>query len=611
MAEYYPLLVRAVSGLAESTPDARRSIYERARAALLGQLRAVQPPVPEADIERESRSLDDAIARIEDEIATRLASGQSPAEGAKPAAAKPAVPPPSPESRPPEARPLAEPKPPAVEKPSENSRKPLEPLARRTDFGAVPRPPAPPRPSLPPRPGLTARPGVPQGERPAAGSIDAARSRPNLPPRPWPQGGPPPAATGPDVKAPAAPPASAPQSAAPDAKEPDRGTPDLVARNHVSRDAPAAGQGAPDIGGAGSRAPMSEADIAASRAGLPEMRAERKDRRTGEARPVNVTLRKFGPRAEAAASDIPAASDASEDVPLQRGATRPAAPQRKEESQRNLRPWLIGLPIALVAGSIAVFAYVRRDNPDELARMKPAPSAEQAGDAASGKIVERIGGGQAARPATPAPGTQTNQQAQTAPVSPAKPTTPSTAPAIAVAQRAALLVDAPDEPQKVRTFVGNVVWRLDNVSRGQGQPLSIGVRAEVDLPDAKLRAVMLIQKNTDDTLPASHTIELRFIPTEGGPIPGVAQISTPQMRKEDTPAGDALTGVPAPIMQNYFLVGLTRGDAAVSRNVDLMRTRAWFDIPMLLSDQRIAKITFEKGSAGERVINEALEAWQK
>lgn len=610
MAEYYPLLVRAVSGLAESTPDARRSIYERARAALLGQLRAVQPPVPEPDIERESRSLDDAIARIEDEIAARLASGQSPAEASKPAAAKPAVPPPAPEPKP------QEPKPQEAEKPADSARKPLEPLARRTDYVAVPRSPAPPRPSLPPRPGLTPRPGVPQGERPAAGNIDAARSRPSLPPRPWPQGGAAPAATGWDPKpqtAPPAPPspASAPQPAAPEAKAPERETPDLVARDHVSRDVPSAGQGAPDIGGAESRAPMSEADIAASRAGLPDIRAERPDRRTGEARPVNVTLRKFGPRAESAAADIPPASDAAEETPLQRGATRPAAPQRKEESQRNLRPWLIGLPIALVVGSIAVFAYIRRDNPDELARMKPAPSAEQAGDAASGKIVERIGGGQGSRPATPAPGTQTSPQAQTAPVSPAKPTTPSTAPAIAVAQRAALLVDAPDEPQKVRTFVGNVVWRLDNVSRGPGQPLSIGVRAEVDLPDAKLRAVMLIQKNTDDTLPASHTIELRFIPTEGGPIPGVAQISTPQMRKEDTPAGDALTGVPAPIMQNYFLVGLTRGDAAVARNVDLMRTRAWFDIPMLLSDQRIAKITFEKGSAGERVINEALEAWQK
>ncbi len=184
------------------------------------------------------------------------------------------------------------------------------------------------------------------------------------------------------------------------------------------------------------------------------------------------------------------------------------------------------------------------------------------------------------------------------------------APAIPVSQRAALLVDAPEDPQRVRTFVGNVVWRLDNVSRGPGQPLAIGVRAELDLPEAQLKVSMLIQKNTDETLPASHTIEIRFTPAEGGPIPGVAQISTPQMRKEDTPAGDALTGVPTQILRNFFLVGLTRGENASVRNVDLMRTRGWFDIPMLLSDQRIAKITFEKGAAGERVLNEALDAWK-
>ena len=143
-----------------------------------------------------------------------------------------------------------------------------------------------------------------------------------------------------------------------------------------------------------------------------------------------------------------------------------------------------------------------------------------------------------------------------------------------------------------------------------GQPLAVGVRAEIDLPDARLKAVMLIQKNTDDTLPASHTIELRFIPADGGPIPGVAQIQTPQLRREDVPSGDPLAGVPAPIMRNFFLVGLTRGPLAETRNIDLIRNRGWIDVPMLLSDQRIAKITFEKGSAGERIINEAFDAWK-
>ena len=52
MADYYNLLARAVSGLPNATPDSRKAIYERARKALLGQLRAMQPPVPEADIAR-------------------------------------------------------------------------------------------------------------------------------------------------------------------------------------------------------------------------------------------------------------------------------------------------------------------------------------------------------------------------------------------------------------------------------------------------------------------------------------------------------------------------------------------------------------------------------
>ena len=43
MADYYPLIARAVAGLEKNTGDARRGVYERARAALLGQLRSVEP----------------------------------------------------------------------------------------------------------------------------------------------------------------------------------------------------------------------------------------------------------------------------------------------------------------------------------------------------------------------------------------------------------------------------------------------------------------------------------------------------------------------------------------------------------------------------------------
>ena len=45
MADYYPLIARAVAGLEKNTGDARRVLYERARAALVAQvvLRGLSP----------------------------------------------------------------------------------------------------------------------------------------------------------------------------------------------------------------------------------------------------------------------------------------------------------------------------------------------------------------------------------------------------------------------------------------------------------------------------------------------------------------------------------------------------------------------------------------
>ena len=69
MADYYPLIAKAVAGLPSSTPEARSAIYQRARSALLGQLRRLEPPIPESDVERESAALEVAIARLEADLA--------------------------------------------------------------------------------------------------------------------------------------------------------------------------------------------------------------------------------------------------------------------------------------------------------------------------------------------------------------------------------------------------------------------------------------------------------------------------------------------------------------------------------------------------------------
>jgi len=66
MADYYPLLARALESLPDKTPQARRLVYDRAKAALVGQLKNVNPPLGEDAILRELSSLEEAIARLEE-----------------------------------------------------------------------------------------------------------------------------------------------------------------------------------------------------------------------------------------------------------------------------------------------------------------------------------------------------------------------------------------------------------------------------------------------------------------------------------------------------------------------------------------------------------------
>ena len=101
MADFHPILARAIAGLTDKSPEARRAVYDRARTALLAQLRSLDPPLSEADITRERLSLDEAVSRIEAEIALAEAIEPSlpplPVDEPPPA---PATPPARPEPKP-------------------------------------------------------------------------------------------------------------------------------------------------------------------------------------------------------------------------------------------------------------------------------------------------------------------------------------------------------------------------------------------------------------------------------------------------------------------------------------------------------------------------------
>lgn len=112
MADYYPLLARALDALPDRSPALRKAVYERARHALISQLRSLDPPLSESDIDLERRALDDAIARLEvvhggvpapanDVPPPRVAAPATPAADPRPAPEMPAPAPPAVASPPP------------------------------------------------------------------------------------------------------------------------------------------------------------------------------------------------------------------------------------------------------------------------------------------------------------------------------------------------------------------------------------------------------------------------------------------------------------------------------------------------------------------------------
>lgn len=129
MADYYPLLARALDALPDRSPALRRAVYDRARSALIAQLRSLDPPVPEADIDVERQALDAAIGRLEVEYGEPAAPAAAPEPPPEALKASPSSPPFTAPSDPAAPEPLSPgPLPPTLPEP-EPPREPGEPLS--------------------------------------------------------------------------------------------------------------------------------------------------------------------------------------------------------------------------------------------------------------------------------------------------------------------------------------------------------------------------------------------------------------------------------------------------------------------------------------------------
>ncbi|MBM3553390.1 MAG: hypothetical protein FJX45_16965 [Alphaproteobacteria bacterium] len=349
----------------------------------------------------------------------------------------------------------------------------------------------------------------------------------------------------------------------------------------------------------GIQPPVAEEDIAAEGRALDEaiarVEAESAAKQAQAPQPGAGASAPHSIRSAPPAQRAPAENEESNwrDAPYSPGASRgrefqrppaplPPAPRQKRSLRLTLS--IAGVVVALVA-IVGTLAWQLREQPEDLAKLKPEQSAASAPE--SGKINDRVGG-------------QGTAVKQVAPRGPAVP----------VAQKAEMWVGSLTEPTKVdRIYNGSVVWRLENVG-GPGEPIGSAIRGDIDIPDAKLKMSLLFRKNTDATLSASHTINVSFSVAPGSPIGGVKAIGPIQMRRSDAQSGEKVVGIPVPITENNFLIGLMRGDHE-SRNILLLRSLTALDLPMQLADGRAATINMEKGPSGERVFADAIDAWGK
>ena len=63
------------------------------------------------------------------------------------------------------------------------------------------------------------------------------------------------------------------------------------------------------------------------------------------------------------------------------------------------------------------------------------------------------------------------------------------------------------------------------------------------------------------------------------------------------------------ITNGFFLIGLSAVEADRERNIQLLKERSWFDIPVVYNNGRRAIPALETGNPGEACVRGGVRAW--
>jgi hypothetical protein len=131
----------------------------------------------------------------------------------------------------------------------------------------------------------------------------------------------------------------------------------------------------------------------------------------------------------------------------------------------------------------------------------------------------------------------------------------------------------------------------------------------VDVPERGLKIKLAIRRNTDETLPASHIVEVVVDAPGDFPGNGVRDVPRVVLKPSEDARGQPLIGASARVADGFFWIALSGVDSDVSANLNLLRDRIWIDIPLVYGSGQRAILTLEKGAPGERVFERAMTAW--
>ena len=532
MADYYPLIARAIAGLDPNAPgESRRALYERARTALIAQLRSVQPPLSESEITRERLSLEEAVRKVESEAAQRAREASRPGGPARAGGDAMRRANARPDGGPTSPTPPGTPRPPG-QGPSREGRPPLGQDEQR--------PPRNLRPDAPP-PGAPRPPHIPMQQ-------DAG-----LPPLP-PRGGGNGPRRGPDN---GGPPPTPPQP------------PGMRGFRDIAADADDLGRAAAQ---ANRNARKTYANVPSPSPEFDRLEPSMENRGADPEAPYSYdeSMEEADRYGQPPLRDRPRLSQDRDREPKKRAGAAAAFPFKSAIA--------VGIVLILVGAGIlwgksvvsAVSGLFKSSTVVEAPKDPAAPQSRP-------KIPDRVG----------------------------QPGSENVAP---VAQRVVLYDEDPSDP-KGRQYVGSVIWRTEPIKASGNQKPDIAVRADIEIPDRKFKMTMSFRRNTDSSLPASHTAELTFILPQDFSGGGVGNVPGILMKSNEQARGTPLAGLAVKVTDGFFLVGLSNVDSDRARNLQLLKESSWFDVPLVYVNQRRAIIAIEKGSPGERAFNDAFAAW--